>query len=90
MGRGVPDDLNPSQFAQISYVLRALCMRLEAEYFLYNSGAMEQELWLRHLSVARGIVSSPVGKRWWNRQIKAEDHMFTSGFIAELHGGDRA
>ncbi len=48
---GAPDDLTEPEFARVGFLLRATCMHLEAEYFLYQNGAMEEELWRKHLSL---------------------------------------
>jgi hypothetical protein len=83
---GASDDLDDGQFARISCLIRAMCMRLEAEYFLYSKGAMEGELWRKHLSVARSMIQSPIGRLWWSAQAEAEEHMYTDRFIVELEG----
>ncbi len=61
--RGGPQDIDESEFSRISFFLRAMCMRLEAEYFLFRRGSMEEELWRKHLLLSRSMIRTPIGAR---------------------------
>ena len=80
------DDLDENEFAQVSALFRATCMRLEAEYFLYESGTMEKELWQKHLAVTRAMLDGPIGARWWEQESGAAQLMYTDRFVAVLRG----
>ena len=54
-----PGEVDDALYAQAGALLRATCMRLEAEFFLYETGVMEEELWLKHLGVTRIQVQRP-------------------------------
>ncbi len=65
---------------RLSFMLRGVIQRLEAEYFLYTQGLVEGEIWTKHRDYFRNLVSTPTGRVWWANEL-AESRIYTEAFI---------
>ena len=73
---------------RLNFFLRGVIQRLEAEFFLYNQGLVEEEIWIKHRDYFRALLGTPTGRVWWAREL-AENRIYTEAFIGSFDGGAR-
>ena len=50
---------------RLSFMLRGVIQRLEAEYFLYTKGLVEAEIWIKHRDYFRNLINTPTKLARW-------------------------
>jgi hypothetical protein len=67
---------------QVHRFCRSWFQRMEAQFALYKSGILDEEIWELRRGYARAILKSPYFKEWW--EIDKTNSMFTKAFIESI------
>jgi len=81
-----PDAMSPSENALTALLHRALFQKLEGQFYLYEHGYLEPEVWLKRRDWARGVVELPSGRRWWNAELGQS--IYSDKFVSAVSGGE--
>lgn len=66
-----PGDMNDSESVLMSMIHRVLFQKLEGQYYQFKHGYAEQQIWIARRDWARGILALPMGREWWNEELKS-------------------
>ena len=81
-----PDSLSDYELYLIHRFSRGWFQRMEAQFALYKSGILDEELWQLRCGYARAMLSVSPFREWW--QLDKHNSMFTSDFIATMEMPD--
>ena len=84
-----PEDFTETETAQLYFIVRAALQIAQAQWWLWRSGNLPDELWDYRRRWARLFVDAPVLNPIW--QAELEQHIFSEDFVqdiltAEHHG----
>ena len=80
-----PDGLSDYELYQVHRYMRGWFQRLEAQFALYKSGILDEEVWQLRIGYARALLGKSLIKEWW--ELDKNNSMFTKSFIDSI---DRA
>ena len=68
--------------AQLILMFRMVFQQFEAQYFLYKSGVLPEELWENRRRWAKSYLELPAWKDWWT--VESQTPGYTPGFISNV------
>ena len=77
-----PEQLSDKEKYLVQRFYRGWFQRLEAQFALYQSGILDEEVWNLRRGYAKAIFNSPIAKQCWDAD--KSNSMFTEGFIASI------
>jgi hypothetical protein len=77
-----PENLSDRETYQVHRFLRGWFQRMEAQFALYRSGILDEEVWELRRGYAQGMLSMSPFKEWW--AIDKKNSMFTVAFIDSM------
>jgi len=66
-----PGDMTDAEIVFMSMVHRVLFQKLEGQYYQFKHGYAEPQIWIARRDWARGILTLPMGREWWNEELKS-------------------
>ena len=75
-------DFNETEMAQLYFSVRSALQFAQAQWWLWRSGNLPDELWEYRSRWARNFVESPVMNAIW--QAELEQHIFSAQFVNEI------
>lgn len=66
----------------IGYLCRAVMLRFEAEFSLYESRMLEADVWEEHRLFCRGLLEFPAWAEWWG--YEKNQALYSRAFIANI------
>ena len=76
-------DFDEAEMAQLYFAVRATLQLTQAQWWLWKSGSLPDELWAYRSQWARNFVESPVINNIW--QADLTEHIFSEEFVAEIN-----
>jgi len=76
-------DFSEDEWDVIIYLGRAIFLRLEGAYVLYNQGLIEDDVWEIKKAVGSGMIKLPIWQRYWEED--QSNGIFSPGFVAEIN-----
>lgn len=77
-----PDQLSDKEKYLVQRFYRGWFQRMEAQFALYQSGILDEEVWNLRRGYAKAIFNSPIAKECW--EAEKLNSMFTKEFIASI------
>ena len=81
------DDFNETETAQIYLVVRGALQFAQAQWWLWRSGSLPNELWQMRRRWAKNFIESPVINPIW--QAELEQHIFSEKFAEDIQATER-
>lgn len=66
-----PEDLSKTDTILVSMMHRALFQKLEGQFYQFKHGYLEPQIWAQRRNWARGILELPLGRAWWEQEVKS-------------------
>jgi hypothetical protein len=60
--------LSPDESAAFHYHLRGVLQRFQAEHALAEAGILEPDVWAKHSSYCRSMLTYPATEDWWKEE----------------------
>lgn len=79
--------LSREEKAQLILMFRMIFQQFEAQFFLYKSGVMPEELWENRRRWANSYLELPAWKDWW--AVESQTPGYTPGFIENVLSAPR-
>ena len=77
-----PDQLSDKEKYFVQRFYRSWFQRMEAQFALYQSGILDEEIWNLRRGYAKAIFNNPIAKECW--EAEKTNSMFTEGFISSI------
>lgn len=77
-----PDQLSDKEKYLVQRFYRSWFQRMEAQFALYQSGILDEEVWKLRRGYAKAIFNSPIAMECW--EVEKSNSMFTEEFIASI------
>ena len=77
-----PDSLSPYERHLAHRFARGFFQRLEAQFALYGSGILDEEVWQLRRGYAQALLDNPLIKESW--ELDKQNTMFTKAFIEAI------
>ena len=77
-----PDQLSDKEKYLVQRFYRSWFQRMEAQFALYQSGILDEEVWNLRRGYAKAIFNNPIAKECW--EAEKTNSMFTQGFISSI------
>ena len=77
-----PDQLSDKEKYLFQRFYRSWFQRMEAQFALYQSGILDEEVWNLRRGYAKAIFNNPIAKECW--EAEKTNSMFTEGFISSI------
>ena len=58
-------DFSESERIGLTFTLRSFAQQVEAQYFQYEAGILNEEVWDAHLRAFAALISFPAAAEWW-------------------------
>ena len=81
------EDFDEAEVAQIYFVVRGVMQLAQAQWWLWKSGNLPDELWAYRRLWAKNYISAPVAIAVW--QTERGQHIFAKDFIADIDAVDQ-
>jgi hypothetical protein len=75
-------DFTPTEISQLHFTVRGAMQYFQAQWALWNEGALPDELWERRKRFARGFIELPVLGELWKAELGQD--IISDGFRKEL------
>ena len=82
-----PEDFTETETAQLYFVVRSALQIAQAQWWLWRSGILPNELWDYRRRWARLFVEAPVLNPIW--QAELEQHVFSEQFVQDILTAER-
>ena len=82
-----PEDFTEAETAQLYFGVRSALQITQAQWWLWRSGSLPDELWNYRRRWARLFVEAPVLNPIW--QAELEQHVFSEQFVQDILTTDR-
>lgn len=66
-----PGDMTETERVLMAMVHRVLFQKLEGQYYQFKHGYAEPQIWIARRDWARGILTLPTGREWWNEELRS-------------------
>jgi hypothetical protein len=76
------DQLSDKEKYMIQRFFRGWFQRMEAQFALYRSGILDEEVWSLRRGYAKAILNHPIAKECW--ETDKTNSMFTTAFIESI------
>lgn len=76
------DDFNETETAQLYFAVRSALQYAQAQWWLWRSGSLPDELWEFRSRWAKNFVEAPVINAIW--QAELEQHIFSTQFAEDI------
>ena len=76
------DEFSHEEQTVLGYLCRAVVLRFEAEYSLYESGMLEGSVWEEHRMFCRGLLEFPAWAEWW--RYEQVQPLYSKAFIENI------
>ena len=83
-----PENLTDLETYQVHRFCRGWFQRMEAQFALYRSGILDEEVWELRRGYAQGMLAMSPFKEWW--ALDKNNSMFTMAFIESMDSADDA
>ena len=77
------EDFTYEEQTVIGYFCRAVVMRFESEYSLYESGLLEPEVWQAHRTLCHSLLVKPTWAEWW-KLVEDNTPLYSKGFLEDI------
>ncbi len=81
------DDFNETEMAQLYLVVRGALQFAQAQWWLWRSGSLPNELWQMRRKWAKNFIESPVINPIWHAEL--EQHIFSEKFAEDIQAAER-
>ena len=81
-----PDQLSDKEKYLVQRFYRSWFQRMEAQFALYQSGILDEEIWNLRRGYAKAIFNNPIAKECW--EAEKTNSMFTEGFISSIDSAE--
>ena len=75
-------DFDAPTAVRAALVSRSLMQKFEAEYYQFQAGLLNAELWGQHRSWCHGYLKLPVVSAWWATEL--EQPLYTTAFLRDI------
>jgi hypothetical protein len=66
----------------LTFTLRSFAQQVEAQYFQYEAGILNEEVWDAHLMAFAALISFPAAAEWWEGETLMP--IYTKSFLARV------
>ena len=77
-----PENLNEYERYLVHRFMRGWFQRMEAQFALYKSGILDEEVWQLRRGYARALLDKPIAGEWW--ELDKKNSVFTKAFIDSI------
>jgi hypothetical protein len=77
-----PDQLSDKEKYLVQRFYRGWFQRMEAQFALYRSGILDEQVWNLRRGYAKAIFNNPIAKECW--EAEKSNSMFTKEFILSI------
>ena len=81
--RGEGAQLDDVEMFRFTTAVRALIQRMEAQYFQYVEGLVDEEYWTQRRVWLKGFLDNPALSEWWAREAKSSQ--VTEQFVRHIN-----
>ena len=82
-----PESLNEYEKYLAHRFMRGWLQRMEAQFALYTSGILDEEVWQLRRGYARAILGNPIARESW--ELDKKNSMFTKSFVESIDSAIR-
>lgn len=75
--------LSSEDEAKARLAVRVMLQRFNAEFYLFKSGLLEEQMWASRRKGALDLIATPIGQRWWERSKT----MYPEEFVSAIEDG---
>jgi len=68
---------------KLTLAIRALIQRMEAQYFQYKGGLIDENYWIQRMRWLNGLLSLPSLDNWW--EVEAKSAHVTDEFVTHVN-----
>lgn len=72
-------EFSESERIALTFTLRSFAQQVEAQFFQYESGLLNAEVWTAHLKAFAGLTQFPAAAEWWSGERTLP--LYTKSFI---------
>lgn len=83
-----PSDFTEVEKAQINFAVRSSLRHTQAQWWLWKSGSLPNELWEIRCRWAKSFVKAPMINAIWKTDI--EQHIFSDQFVSDIQATGQA
>ena len=80
------DSLDPEERFRVTLALRGIIQRIEAAYFQFVEGQVEEPYWAQRRMWLKSIVLRPNIAKWW--AVESKSAQVTEAFIAHINSSE--
>jgi len=80
-------DFNEAEMAQLYFLVRGALQFAQAQWWLWRSGSLPNELWQMRRRWAKIFIDSPVINPIWRAEL--EQHIFSEEFAEDIQTAER-
>ena len=80
-------DFTEAEQAQLYFAVRSALQFAQAQWWLWQSGSLPDELWEMRRLWAKNFIASPVMSTIWQAELK--QHIFADKFAEDIQSGER-
>ena len=84
LGRGEAiSSFTPSDRFRATTLCRALIQRMEAQFFQYKAGIIDENYWRQRMNWLKGFLTIPEMENWW--EVEARSSQYTDEFVEHVN-----
>jgi hypothetical protein len=72
-------EFSESERIALTFTLRSFAQQVEAQFFQYEAGILNEEVWNAHLTTFAALMSFPAAAEWWHAETLMP--IYTKSFL---------